>query len=134
MATYKKITTVSEISQLSSGATVFVNDAGALRQAKLALIVGGATGATLSGDNKSTVVENGIVKLAGFDGAASNTYLRKAANGTVEWAVVSGGSNIVDSDEIMVADNGSLEIGEIDIVKIIQDSGTELVFDAGTSV
>lgn len=42
--TYKKITTVGEISQLSAGATVFVNDSGALKQAKVALFANGAGG------------------------------------------------------------------------------------------
>ena len=48
MATYKKITTVSEISQLSAGATIFVNDSGTLKQAKVALISGGGNGAAIA--------------------------------------------------------------------------------------
>ena len=43
--TYKKITTVGEISQLPAEATVFVNDSGALKQAKIALLSNGAGGA-----------------------------------------------------------------------------------------
>lgn len=42
--TYKKITTVDEIAQLSDGATIFVNDNGVLRQAKIALFVSGTGG------------------------------------------------------------------------------------------
>jgi hypothetical protein len=46
--TYKKITTVGEITQLSAGATIFVNDSGALKQAKVALFANGAGGTDAS--------------------------------------------------------------------------------------
>ena len=46
--TYKKTTTVGEITQLSAGATIFVNDSGALKQAKVALFANGAGGTDAS--------------------------------------------------------------------------------------
>lgn len=39
---YKMITTVGEVTQLSPDATIFVNDAGELKQAKVALFPGGS--------------------------------------------------------------------------------------------
>ena len=47
------------------------------------------TGTTIGADNKSIVLSNDIVKLAGFDTAAIGAYPRKAANGELEWIIPS---------------------------------------------
>ena len=203
---YKKITTVNEITQLSAGATVFVNDSGALKQAKLALITGGATtggadasalhfkGVLVSLPTDTTSYSNGDVVIVGDKeyvlyasawyelgdaaGIASNkqaiedlsdqvdevqeilnpaggtsllsrvealetanaSYIKKISLNGVDQPIVAGavdltitgGSSLQGSDEVTITDD-VLGIGEVDILKIVQSAGTELVFDAGAS-
>lgn len=202
---YKKITTVSEAAQLSQGATVFVNDSGALKQAKLALITGGTSGGTDSqalhfkgvltslpsdltayADGDLVLVQDkeyvlyagawyelgdaaGIARNAQAiqelqnevssiqealipDGSASllsrvealetagaacirgisvNGVSQPIADGVAELSI-SGGNALQASDEVTIIDD-VLGIGEVDITKIVQKAGTELIFDAGTS-
>ena len=129
---YKRITTVDEISQLSAGATVFVNDVGKLRQAKLALLTGAAGGPGLTADGKFIVIDNDVIKVVGFEAAVAGTTPRKTADGSVEWVAINPSASLEGSDEVVITD-GKLGIGEIDVVKLVQSTGTELVFDAGTS-
>lgn len=44
-------------------------------------------GVELASDGKSIIVQNGALSLAGFDEAEAGTSPRKAADGTIEWAV-----------------------------------------------
>lgn len=203
---YKKITTVSEASQLSTDATVFVNVSGSLRQAKLALITGsGSSEGTDSSalhfkgvfsevPSDTSLYGNGDVIIVGSkeyvlyngewcefgdaDSVAANAeaietiesdvetiketlfptggtsllsrvealetdasgYIKNVrlngvdqiiSDGTVDLSIDTGNS-LIGSDEITIMDN-VLGIGEVDITKIVQDSNTELIFDAGTS-
>ena len=58
-------------------------------------------GACLSADGKSIVIENGALKLAGFDLAAVGAQPRKNANGEIEWVVPS--TDTVDGLQTTVA-------------------------------
>ena len=46
-------------------------------------------GACLSADGKSIVIEDGVLKLVGFDAAGTGAQPRKTAEGAIEWVVPS---------------------------------------------
>lgn len=65
-------------------------------------IIGGSEGVEFTADGKSVVLEEGILKLAGFDAAEAGMQLRKAADGSIEWFAPS--TETVDGLQTAVAD------------------------------
>lgn len=54
----------------------------------------GGSGISIEADGKSIVLEDGIVKLAGFDAAAVGAQPRKNAKGEIEWVIPSTDAEI----------------------------------------
>lgn len=79
---YRKITTVTEAAQLHAGTTVFINDAGTLKQAKLALL---STGGAMPADDKSVTTARSMMELVGFNSAAAGTVATKGTDGKLTW-------------------------------------------------
>ena len=59
----------------------------------------GGSGISIEADGKSIVLEDGIVKLAGFDAAAVGAQPRKNAEGEIEWVIPSIDAEITTLQE-----------------------------------
>lgn len=65
-------------------------------------VIGGSEGVEFTADGKSVVLEEGVLKLVGFDAAEAGMQPRKAADGSIEWFAPS--TETVDGLQTAVAD------------------------------
>ena len=65
-------------------------------------------------DNKTIVNDNGTIKLYGFESAATETYPRKKADGTIEWVTVQELVEGATENTVTVGDSKSIVNEETD--------------------
>ncbi len=102
-----------------------------------------SVGSSALGDGKSITVENGTIKVVGFDEAEVGAQPRKKADGTIEWVkpdttTVEGLENLVSGLESDVETiQGSIDTltgtGDGSIEKTVADAVASIIADADAS-